>query len=336
MDDARLAIAVARDAAAHGAALHTYTEVMAARPGEGESFEVVAADVLEGGERVYRARAIIIAAGPWTDDVRGLLARSLRPGSPEPEPLLRPSRGIHLIYPRLTHGHGLLLTARADGRVFFVIPFGERSLVGTTEVEVSSPPPPSAFAPEPGGDPLPAERARARAAEARRHSAARHGLGASGHCCVRRPTWASASREHRVIEEDGVVTVAGGKYTTFRRHGGDALKPIQRRLGRAGRPICDPVEPLPRPLAPGATLERIAEFAVEEEYARRVDDVVRRRTTLWLEPDRGRVAAPRIAAAMARRLGWSAERAQRRISELRRGAVGGGIPAAARAGGVDD
>ena len=53
-----------------------------------------------------------------------------------------------------------------------------------------------------------------------------------------------------------------------------------------------------------------AEFGVEEEFARRVVDVIRRRTTLWLEPDRGRVAAPRIAAAMGRKLGWSAERAR--------------------------
>jgi glycerol-3-phosphate dehydrogenase len=257
---------------------------------------------------VFRARAIIIAAGPWADAVRGLLRRSLKPGSPEPEPLLRPSRGIHLVYPRLTHGHALLLTARSDGRVFFVIPFGERSLVGTTEVEVPSPPPPSAFRPD--LDEIRYLRSELKRALPKLGGAPPFALAAGVRPLLRAEAEVgSATREHRVIEEDGIVTVAGGKYTTFRRMAADALRRIQRRLGREGRPICDPVEPLPRPLAPGATLERIAEFAVEEEHARRVVDVVRRRTTLWLETDRGRVAAPRIAAVMAQKLGWSAERA---------------------------
>src|SRR6185503_2574519 len=84
---------------------------------------------------------------PWTDAMRKCLVRSLTPGAPDPEPMLRPSRGIHLVYPRLTHAHGLLIVARADGRVFFVVPFGEHTLVGTTEIETPSPPPSSAWRP---------------------------------------------------------------------------------------------------------------------------------------------------------------------------------------------
>jgi glycerol-3-phosphate dehydrogenase len=85
---------------------------------------------------------------------------------------------------------------------------------------------------------------------------------------------------------------------------------VALKLGRTGRPIVDPVEPLPMPLGPGASLERIAEFAVEAEFARRVDDVLRRRTLLWMAPDRGRMTAPAIARVMAGLLGWSAERAR--------------------------
>jgi glycerol-3-phosphate dehydrogenase len=120
----------------------------------------------------------------------------------------------------------------------------------------------------------------------------------------------SASREHRVVDEHGVLTVAGGKYTTFRRMARDLLAHVQNRFGHHGRPIADPAAPLPAPVAPGADLERIAEFAVEHEFARRLEDVIRRRTSLWLEPDRGRVAAPRIVAAMGKTLGWSPERAR--------------------------
>jgi glycerol-3-phosphate dehydrogenase len=120
----------------------------------------------------------------------------------------------------------------------------------------------------------------------------------------------SASREHRVIEEHGVLTVAGGKYTTFRVMAREVMERAQRRLGRQGKPILDPDDPLPPPLAAGAPLEKIAEFAVDQEFARRAVDVVRRRTTLWLQADRGRVAASRIAAVMARKLDWSPERAR--------------------------
>ena len=67
-------------------------------------------------------------------------------------------------------------------------------------------------------------------------------------------------------------------------------------------------EPLPSwPAAldePGA----LAEFAVGRAFARRLDDVIRRRSSLWLAPDGGRIAAPALAEAMGQRLGWSAER----------------------------
>jgi glycerol-3-phosphate dehydrogenase len=309
MDDARLAIAVARDAAAHGAAIHPYTEVTGARPTENGCIEVLAVDRLEGGQSTFLGRAVVNAAGPWVDEVRSLLFRSLEPGALEPPPLLRPSRGTHLVFPRLTRGHGLLVFARADGRVFFVVPLGDHSLVGTTEVEVVSPPPPGAFRPS-------LEEIRYLRAELRRVLPRLAGIPPLALISGLRPLLSSdgevgsASREHRVIEEGNVLTVAGGKYTTFRRMARDVLERIQRRSGHQGRTLQDPLEPLPMPVAAGSSLERVAEFAVEHEFARRVVDVIRRRTRLWLEPDRGRVAAPRIAAAMAHRLGWSAERAR--------------------------
>jgi glycerol-3-phosphate dehydrogenase len=239
--------------------------------------------------------------------VRTLLSRCLAPGSKDPAPVLRPSRGIHLVYPRLTAEHGLLLFARQDGRVFFVVPFGDRSLVGTTEAEVESPPPERAFRPT-------VEEIRYLRAELRRVLPGHAGLPPLAVFAGLRPLLASeddvgsASREHRVFEEHGVLTVAGGKYTTFRVIARDVLRRVQRRLGLEGRRLADPADPLPAPLAPDTPLERVASFAVEEEFARRVDDVIRRRTRLWLEPDRGRVAASRVAAAMAVPLGWSAER----------------------------
>ena len=314
MDDARLAIGVARDAAAHGAAIHPWTEVTAARPLGVERVDVVARDAMGGGERRFTARAVVNAAGPWADQVRQRLVCSLTPGAPDPPPLMRPSRGVHLLFPALTQRHGILLTARSDGRVFFVIPFAGASLVGTTEVEVASPPAPGDLAPS-----LEEIRyLRTELARALPQPALAPVVAVTSGI---RPLLASggevgdAPREHRVTVDGPIVTIAGGKYTTFRVMARDTLARLADRLGRAGKPFLDPLEPIPRGLGPGHPIERVAEFAVEFEFARRVEDVVRRRTRLWLTPDRGRVAAAEIAAVLARRLGWSEGR---RRDELQR------------------
>jgi glycerol-3-phosphate dehydrogenase len=313
MDDARLAIAVARDAAAHGAAIHPWTEVIGARPVR-ELVEVMAHDALGGGERRLIARAVVNAAGPWVDEVRRRLVCSLTPGAPDPPPLMRPSRGVHLVYPALTRGHGVLLTARSDGRVFFIIPFEGQSLVGTTEVEVASPP--GSADPRPSVDEIRYLRAELERALPRPAgspvlavtSGIRPLLAAGG-------AVGEAPREHRVLADGPIVTVAGGKYTTFRVMARDTLECLAMRLGREGKPIRDSLDPLPRPLGPGHTVERLAEFAADEEFARRVEDVVRRRTGLWLTPDRGRIAAAEVATVLARRLGW--DEGRRRV-ELQR------------------
>ncbi len=309
MDDARLAIAVARDAAAHGAQIRNYTEVTGARPAAGGGIELLASDRLEGGEHSVTATLVVNATGPWADHVRLMLARALAPGTPDPEPMLRPSRGVHLVYPPLTNGHGLVLTARTDGRVFFVVPFGGASLVGTTEVELPSPAPPDAWRAS-------VDEVAYLRSELRRVLPGAGGSPPNAVLSGVRPLLrsddeaANASREHAVVEAHGVLTVAGGKYTTFRVMARDVLDQAALRLGRAGRTHTDSDAPLPAPIAAEAGLERMAEFAIEHEFAKRLTDVLRRRSTLWLAPDRGRVAATTLCAVMARRLGWSPARAR--------------------------
>jgi len=123
------------------------------------------------------------------------------------------------------------------------------------------------------------------------------------------------SREHAVLEEAGVFVVAGGKYTTFRVMARDALAKVVHRLGiRAEEPVAAP-EPYPAPPSDGLPLDQRVEWAVREAFARRLEDVVRRRGRLWLEPDVARRAAPRVAARMRDLLGWSPERERREIAE---------------------
>ena len=312
MDDAGLAVAVARDAAAHGAAIHTYTEAVGARPAPGPAVEVLARDHLEGRDLSLVAPIVVNVTGAWCDATRTTLLRALHPGSADPLPIMRPTRGVHLVFPRLTEGHGVLGFARTDGRVFFVIPFGNHSLVGTTEVETPSPPPA-------GAQSASLEEVRYLRGELERMLPAAIDAPPLGVTCGLRPLLAgedqvsATTREHRIVEEGPFLTMAGGKYTTFRVMARDLLRIVARRLRRPAPRDSD--DPLPRSSAV-ASLEGLAEWAVDHAFARRLDDVVRRRSALWLSPDRGRVAAQALAVSLGLKLGWSDDRTRDEVREF--------------------
>jgi glycerol-3-phosphate dehydrogenase len=307
VDDARLTVAVARDAAAHGARIHTWTELESvARSGDG--IEARLRDRIDGGERVVRARLIVNATGAWCDGVRARLLPQLG-GAAMIAPLLGPSRGSHLIYARQTM-RALLLLAASDGRVFFVVPFGNRSLVGTTEVTVSSPPD--------GEVAASGEEIRYLAAEMRRAlpgCSARPLARTSGVRPLLRSGGAlgAAPREHRVVVEGLLLTIAGGKLTTFRVMARDVLRAALRSLGRQGQ-VADSDDPLPAPFEASGSHEDLGAFAVREEFARTLEDVLRRRTRAWLAPDRGRGIARPVAMAMAKELSWSAARIDQELA----------------------
>jgi len=318
MDDVGLAVAVARDAMARGVSISTYTEVIAARPAQGDAVEIIARDRLEGREVRHVARCVVNACGAWSDRTRATLLRSLHPGTPDHAPLLRPTRGTHLVFPRLTRGHGILLFARSDGRVFFVVPFGEHALVGTTEVEVASPP-------EDGAGRPAVDEVRYLRAELRRALPGAAETPALAVTAGLRPLLAAggglsaASREHRIVQDGPIFTLVGGKYTTFRVMARDLVTAVVRWLRRAEPNVRDDEQPLPAPPATEGDPEALVEYAVKRAFARRLDDVVRRRSRLWLTPDRGRIAAPALAAAMARHLDWSPERAREELEAFHAG-----------------
>jgi glycerol-3-phosphate dehydrogenase len=306
MDDARLAVAVARDAAAHGARILTHTQLVSAKPSSAEpgTHDVVLRENETRSETHLRAKLFVNATGAWSDATRLDMLRMLRPGASDPKPQLGPSRGVHLVYPALTRSHGLLITAASDGRVFFVVPFAGRSLVGTTEVETLSPP-------EPAQCVATTEEIRYLARELARvlpgSAAARPLAVMSGVRPLLRADSSAgdASREHRVTDDGPLLTIAGGKWTTFRIMAREVLHAAAPKLGRDLRSLDDPALPLPVPLHASADAIAVAAHAVEHEFARHLEDVLRRRSSLWLADDRGMSAAPAVAGAMARRLGWT-------------------------------
>ncbi len=130
-NDARFVWSFVRSALDRGAAAANYCESIGARR-EGDLWIVRARDVLTGREMEIRAKVLINACGPYVDD------HNARTGVTTSHHHVF-SKGIHLIVPRLTPDKRVLTFFADDGRLFFVIPMGPRTCVGTTDTRVEKP-----------------------------------------------------------------------------------------------------------------------------------------------------------------------------------------------------
>lgn len=132
-DDARLVLATARSAIRHGALMLTYAEVIGLVEEKGRIIGAEVLDRFSTERRVVRASAIVNATGPWTDEVRRLENAAA-------EPLLRLTRGSHVVVPRERLGlnGGVTFTSRVDGRVMFALPWGAQAYVGTTDDDLAA------------------------------------------------------------------------------------------------------------------------------------------------------------------------------------------------------
>ncbi len=133
MDDARLCVEVMRTAAANGAVVANYVEATAFEKKEGQICGARAVSGPEDRQFLISARQILNAAGPWSDAVRQL-------AGDDASHALRPTKGVHLIAPGRGLAAAFLLLHPADGRVFFVIPWLGKTLIGTTDTVCDEPP----------------------------------------------------------------------------------------------------------------------------------------------------------------------------------------------------
>jgi glycerol-3-phosphate dehydrogenase len=127
-DDARLVLALIKDAWSRGTLLANYIEVVGFEKDRGKIGGVKVLDLLSGSEFNAKAKIVVNATGPWSDKLRKL-------DDPSSEPRLRPAKGVHIILPRerLGNREAVVIESRRDGRNMFVIPWGNLSLVGTTD-----------------------------------------------------------------------------------------------------------------------------------------------------------------------------------------------------------
>ncbi len=311
-DDARLLIDMARTADALGAALLNYTAVTAlAKDANGEIAGVAARDAETGEEFIIAARVVINAAGVFCDAI-GTMSDT------DAQPVLTFSQGIHIVVKGevLAGNDAMMIPKTSDGRILFCIPWHGHTLIGTTDTPVAT------------ADLEPS------ALEAeidfvletvRTYFAKKVGRGdilsvfAGIRPLVRRDanTKTSAiSRGHDLfVDGSGLITITGGKWTTYRKMAEDAVDKAIEVGGFDHRPSITATLPIkqaagdseetPERLHPDLpyTIEDVVR-SVREEMARSVEDVLARRTrVLFLNAKAAVEIAPQVAEIMEAEMG---------------------------------
>ena len=235
-DDARLTIETALDAVHHGATVATYMKAVGFLKDESGKLSGVTAEDRVSGEQVeIRAKSIINCTGPWSDDTRSL-------GKEKKAQRLRPTKGVHIVVDakKLKINNAVVCFHPEDGRVLFAIPWGERTYIGTTDTDYT---------------------------ESLEDLAATKDdvvylLKAANAYFPKNPlveddvisTWAgvrplvseesegdgdqsesSVSREHSIrVDANGLVTIAGGKLTTYRRMAKEVVEHSVAQMRKSG------------------------------------------------------------------------------------------------------
>jgi len=333
-DDARLAICLALTFADLGGVPLNYLQVTGMYKEGGLTAGVVARDLESGHDFKVKGRVIINAAGPFVDSVR----RMADPGARE---IITHSQGVHLVLDGsfLPGDSAIMVPHTDDGRVLFAVPWQGRTVVGTTDTPVP------AASLEPRALPEEIDFLLTHASRyLSRHPSPSDLLSVFA---ATRPLvhthggvdTASLSRDHTLIVDDtGLVTIAGGKWTTYRKMGEDTVTMAARVAGFHDRPsVTDGLRihgwregmgqeyPLQAYGSDARQLETMQDenpswreplhpsfpyrageviWAVRREWARTVEDVLARRTrALLLDARASMTAAPQVAELMAAELG---------------------------------
>jgi len=332
-DDARLAINLALTAKDLGADVINYVGVSGFLKEKGKIVGVTWKDSLTGEEGEVYSRNVVNATGIFSDETASL-------DDPNTPHRIAPSQGVHLVLPSefLPGDTALLIPKTSDGRVIFIVPWHDRILIGTTDTPKEKPvTEPIAqedeidFILEQAGEYLSIQPERGDVlsifAGLRPLVNLKHGT-----------TSKKIARDHKIFTSDsGLVTIAGGKWTTYRRMAMDTIDTFvdQKRLPKKESETetlhlhgylskLDPEDPKSTYGSNLGTLRSIIEesaeyeayfseslsyrfaevaYACRHEMAQRVEDVLSRRTrTLLLDAKKAVELAPQVAKIMAKEL----------------------------------
>lgn len=343
-DDARLALCLARTLEDLGGVPLNYLEVTALEKSAGRTSGVAVRDRESGREYRLSARVVINATGVYSDAIRRL-------DDPAADLIITPSQGIHLVLERSFLGgeSAIMVPHTDDGRVLFAIPWAGRVLIGTTDTKVAS----ISLEPRPLEEEIEfllLHAARYLTRHPRRSDilsvfAGLRPLVKSGD----KAETSTLSREHAIlVSRSGLVTISGGKWTTYRKMAQDTVDQAESVAGLTARPSItgqlhihgwqETCENGPWDMY-GSDTDQLAELATKEpsgneflhprlpyrvcqviwslrhEYARTVEDVLARRTrALLLDATASMEIAPRVAGLMAVELGCDDGWQQRQVS----------------------
>ncbi len=317
-DDARLTLANVLDAERAGAVVLNHVAADAFTLERGRVVGAHLVDRLTGDAADVRARATVNATGPWSDDVRKLEGAADRPR-------VRGSKGTHILVPhdRVGNRAALTLLSPTDGRVMFALPAGAFTLFGTTDTFTMARPDEVRASEDDVAYLLQAANTFFPAARLGRDDVVSAWAGIRPLVATTAASPNAASREHAIqVTPAGVVTITGGKLTTYRIMAAQVVDTVARRIS-GGRPCTTAHVPLsddgPAREAACATdaaagtpiipelLWRFGElrWSVERAHARTLADLLVRRTRLAFETrDHGMGVAPAVAAYVAPLLGW--------------------------------
>ena len=333
-DDARLLIDLTKTAVEQGATILNYAEVYELTKRENKIDGVKFRNSETGAELTAKAKIVVNATGAFCDAVRRMSdANATR--------IIAPSQGVHLVFDRkfLPSENALMIPKTSDGRVLFAIPWHEKIVVGTTDTPIEN------AALEPKALEKEIEFILQTVGEYLDEPPQRKDI-LSAFAGVRplvksakMKNTAALARDHTIeIDDAGLLTITGGKWTTYRRMAEDAINQAIKTVNLPARNcatkdlkihgFCKDAEKLGDLAIYGADAEKIRElieenpssggklhadlpycaaeivWAVRFEMARTLEDVLARRTrALFLNARVAIEIAPRVAEIMARELG---------------------------------
>lgn len=354
-DDARLALTLARTAQDRGALIFNHCQVNAMTPlhcdanSAGTSspatirpdrsaprFALRVLDTLDHTEHHVKARCVVNAAGVWVDGIRHLA------GADAAKRLVSPSQGVHLVVSRalLPTDHALLVPKTDDGRVLFAVPWLGSTILGTTDT-------PREDAPR---DPLPfdhevafilSQASKILSKPVKRSDVKSVWVGLRPLVTPEKLNGGTQtiSREHTiVVDPSGLITVTGGKWTTYRVMADDVLKAaLSHQLIQSRTPCATAslklhgaperqsisitqapgehlfgtdierirsIQGFDQPIGMGLN-EAMVRFSAREEFAVTVEDMLARRwRALFLDAKEALRMAPRVAQILASETGF--------------------------------
>jgi glycerol-3-phosphate dehydrogenase len=273
-DDARLVIATIRSALDHGAAAINYAEVTSLLRQDDRITGAEVVDLLSGARTTLRASVVVNATGPWADEVR-------RMECADSAPAFRLTRGAHLMVrrPRLGHTHAVTFTSPVDGRVMFVVPWEDYSYIGTTDTDHDGPAGTVTATEEDVAYLLRSVNAVFPHARLGPEDivATWAGLRALVDTDRRHPA-STVSREHLILESPGgMITVAGGKLTTYRRIAADVVDRVIAHRPDRDRLSAAPTDRVPLPGGEPVAWDSFVQAGLDSGLgSRTVERIVRR------------------------------------------------------------